>query len=110
MAAENVTVAERWIAAYYDRNLEDLRAVADPDIELRPAIGESSLLGEAPPNDPEARLAIVVEAIARQAVGIDALVWMIDIAGLSREQAVELMRWSAGALLRAALSDPGSAG
>jgi AcrR family transcriptional regulator len=132
-----------------------------------PEIAESSLLGESPPGDPEARLEIAAEAIARQAVaheaelramlrlsldpdapqhgdlpfrvgrrigwvadalsplrgqipdpelerlvlaiasavGIDALVWLTDIAGLSRPQAVEVMRWSARALLKAALAD-----
>jgi AcrR family transcriptional regulator len=130
-----------------------------------PSLSESSLLGESPPADPEARLEIVVEAITRQAVqhepalrnmlrlslepdparrvdlpfrtgrriiwvtdaleplrgrlpeaelerlvlaiaaavGIDALVWLTDIAGLSRKRAVEVMRWSARSLLRAAL-------
>ncbi|MDX6524946.1 MAG: hypothetical protein QOI43_457 [Gaiellales bacterium] len=132
-----------------------------------PEIAESSLLGEHPPPDPAARLEIVAEAMARQAVeheaelramlrisleptapkrgdlplrigrrivwvadalaplrgqlpepelqrlvlaiasavGIDALVWLTDIAGLSRPQAVELMRWSARTLLRATLAD-----
>jgi hypothetical protein len=36
-------------------------------------------------------------------VGIEALVWLTDIAGLSRQQAVEIMRWSARTLLRAAV-------
>jgi hypothetical protein len=40
----------------------------------------------------------------RSAIGIEALVWLTDIAGLSREQAVDSMRWSAQALLRAALA------
>ncbi len=44
----------------------------------------------------------------RPAVGIEALVWLTDIAGLSREQAVEQMRWSARALLRSALADDSS--
>lgn len=132
-----------------------------------PEIAESSLLGPDPPSDPAARLDIVAEAIARQAVeheaelramlrlslepdppkrgdrpfrvgrritwvadalaplrgrlpereldrlvlaiasavGIDALVWLTDIAGLSRPQAVELMRWSTRGLLQAALTD-----
>jgi AcrR family transcriptional regulator len=43
-----------------------------------------------------------VHAIAA-AVGIDSLVWLTDIAGLSRAEAVESMRWSARALLEAAL-------
>jgi AcrR family transcriptional regulator len=40
----------------------------------------------------------------RSAVGVEALVWLTDVAGLSREEAVGLMRWSAQALLRAALT------
>jgi AcrR family transcriptional regulator len=41
----------------------------------------------------------------RSATGIEALVWLTDVGGLSRRQAVKLMRWSAGAMLRAALAD-----
>jgi AcrR family transcriptional regulator len=41
----------------------------------------------------------------RSATGIEALVWMRDVAGLSQLDAVALMRWSADALLRAALTD-----
>jgi hypothetical protein len=37
-------------------------------------------------------------------VGIEALVWLTDIAGLPRQQAVEVMRWSARTLLRAAVA------
>lgn len=44
----------------------------------------------------------------RSAAGIEALVWLTDIAGLSRKEAVQLMRWSAGALLRCALADGGA--
>lgn len=131
-----------------------------------PSLGEASLLGEAPPDDPQERLEIVVDAITRQAVqhepelrnmlrlslepdpakrsdlpfrtgrriiwvgealeplgerlpqaelqrlvhaiaaavGIDALIWLTDIAGLSRDEAVDVMRWSARALLQAALT------
>lgn len=43
----------------------------------------------------------------RSAAGIEPLVWLTDIAGLSRDEAVKLMRWSAGALLRSALVDAG---
>jgi len=46
----------------------------------------------------------------RSAAGIEALVWLTDIAGLSRKEAVQLMRWSAGALLRSALAESGTAG
>jgi hypothetical protein len=48
------------------------------------------------------RLVIAV----RSAVGIEALAWLTDVAGLSRPEAVQLMRWSAQALMRAALGDP----
>jgi AcrR family transcriptional regulator len=40
----------------------------------------------------------------RSAVGIEALVWLTDIAGLSRDEAAVLMRWSARALLHSALT------
>ena len=46
----------------------------------------------------------------RSAAGIEALVWLTDIAGLSRREAVQLMRWSASALLRSALAGNGTAG
>jgi AcrR family transcriptional regulator len=47
------------------------------------------------------RLALAI----RSAAGIEALVWLTDIAGLSRKQATEVMRQSARALLRSALAD-----
>jgi len=47
------------------------------------------------------RLAVAI----RSAAGIEALVWLTDIAGLSRKQAVEVMRGSARARLRSALAD-----
>ena len=40
----------------------------------------------------------------RSATGIEALAWLTDVAGLSRGDAADLMRWSAQALLRAALT------
>src|ERR1700686_5538221 len=40
----------------------------------------------------------------RSVIGIEALAWLTDVGGLSRTQAVELMRWSARSLLDAALS------
>ena len=55
---------------------------------------------------PEADLRRLILAI-RSAAGIEALVWLTDIAGLSRGGAVKLMRWSTGALLRSALADSG---
>jgi AcrR family transcriptional regulator len=47
------------------------------------------------------RLALAI----RSATGIEALVWLTDVAGLSREEAMRTMRWSARALLRSALVD-----
>jgi AcrR family transcriptional regulator len=41
----------------------------------------------------------------RSAIGIEALVWLADVAGLDRPDAAALMSWSARAMLRAALSD-----
>lgn len=46
------------------------------------------------------RLAVAIRA----ATGIEALVWLTDIAGLSRDRATELMRWSARAMLREAMT------
>ena len=53
---------------------------------------------------PAAELRRLVLAI-RATLGIEALVWLTDIAGLSREDAVALMRSSARTLLRAAMAD-----
>ena len=53
---------------------------------------------------PEADFRRLVLAI-RSASGIEALVWLTDVAGLSRKQAVKVMRWSAGALLRSARAE-----
>jgi AcrR family transcriptional regulator len=47
------------------------------------------------------RLAVAI----RSAVGIEALVWLVDIAGLSRQDAAELMRWSAQSMLQRALRE-----
>jgi AcrR family transcriptional regulator len=49
----------------------------------------------------------LVRAI-RAAAGIEALVWLTDIAGISRQEAQELMRWSARSLLRQALAEANS--
>jgi AcrR family transcriptional regulator len=57
---------------------------------------------------PEPELRRLVLAI-RTAVGIEALVWLTDIAGLSREDATDVMRWSARALLHSALAERPSA-
>jgi AcrR family transcriptional regulator len=41
----------------------------------------------------------------RSATGIEARVWLTDIAGLSTEEATQLMRWSARAMYRSALEE-----
>jgi AcrR family transcriptional regulator len=46
------------------------------------------------------RLAVAI----RSATGIEALIWLTDIAGLTRDEATKLMRWSAHAMLRSALA------
>ena len=40
----------------------------------------------------------------RSAIGIEALVWLTDVGGLSRADAAASMRWSAQALLSAAVT------
>lgn len=47
------------------------------------------------------RLAVAIRA----ATGIESLVWLTDIAGLTREQYVDLAQWTARALLEFALKD-----
>ena len=47
------------------------------------------------------RLAVAI----RSATGIEALIWLTDVAGHSRAEATDLMRWSAQAMLAAALDD-----
>ncbi len=42
----------------------------------------------------------------RSATGIEALVWLTDVAGLSTQESLTLMRWSAQALLASALAGP----
>jgi hypothetical protein len=46
------------------------------------------------------RLALAI----RSATGIEAFVWLKDVAGLSRDDAADLMRWSARAMLRSAMA------
>lgn len=79
----------------------------EPELPLRQgrAIGwfKEALEGRVPLSDPELHALIVA---VRATTGIEALVWLVDIAGLSRPDARKLMRWSARALIDAALSDP----
>lgn len=68
-----------------------IRWIEDAFAPLRERLPESELH----------RLALAIRAT----IGIEALVWLTDIAGLSREEGVELMRASARTLVRAALSE-----
>lgn len=45
------------------------------------------------------RLVLAVRSVS----GIEALVWLTDVAGLSSAEAADLMRWSAASLLRSAM-------
>ena len=54
------------------------------------------------PQLPEAQVKRLVLAI-RSSCGIEALVWLVDVAGLSREDAVDIMKWSTRAMVRSAL-------
>lgn len=46
----------------------------------------------------------------RSVTGIEAFIWLVDVARLSREEATELQRWSARAMLQAAKRDPAALG
>jgi hypothetical protein len=54
---------------------------------------------------PQAQFNRLVLAVA-VATGIEAFVWLTDMAGLSRTQALKIMRFSAQTLLDAAAADP----
>lgn len=58
---------------------------------LAPSLGEDGVR----------RLALAVRAV----VGIEALVWLVDIARMTQDEAVEQMVWSAIALIRRAVTD-----
>jgi hypothetical protein len=58
---------------------------------------------------PKRELRRLVLAI-RATLGIEALVWLTDIGGLSRQEAAELMRSSARTLLQAALAEAATTG
>ena len=80
-------------SARADLPLRQGRAIAWIEEALEP-------LGDVVPPDARHRLAVAI----RSAVGIESLVWLTDVAGRDRAQAVELMRWSARAMLRDTLA------
>jgi hypothetical protein len=57
---------------------------------------------------PAGKLRRLVLAI-RATLGIEAMVWLTDVAGVSRQEAVDIMRSSARTLLRSAMADAGPA-
>lgn len=67
-----------------------IRWIEDALAPLRDELGEAELH----------RLTLAIRA----ACGIEALVWLTDVAGLPRDEAAELMLWSASSLLRATLA------
>jgi AcrR family transcriptional regulator len=69
------------------------RAIAWIEEALEPVRGRLS-------EDELHRLALAI----RSATGIEALVWLTDVGGLPRQEAVRLMRWTARSLLQAALT------
>jgi AcrR family transcriptional regulator len=79
-------------SARADLPLRQGRAIAWIDEALEP-------LGDRLTPEVRHQLAVAV----RSAVGIESLVWLTDVAGLDRTRAVDLMRWSAQAMLRATL-------
>jgi AcrR family transcriptional regulator len=54
------------------------------------------------PTDDFQRLIYAIAVV----IGIEAIIVLVDLAGLSRTEAVDVIRWSARALLRSALTDP----
>jgi AcrR family transcriptional regulator len=77
-----------------DSSLRRGRAIAWIEDALAPLVGQLS-------KQEVRKLTLAI----RSAAGIEALVWLTDVAHLSRGQAVEVMKWSAQALLRSALAD-----
>jgi AcrR family transcriptional regulator len=80
-------------------------AAAQPPLRQGRAIGwiEDALipLATTHPDIDRRQLAVAI----RSATGIEALVWLTDVAGLSRPEATATMRWSAHAMLRAAMEN-----
>jgi AcrR family transcriptional regulator len=81
-------------AAEHDMLLRKGRAIGWIEDALRPLRDELSA-------NERRRLVLAI----RSATGIEARVWLTDVAGLSSEEAIRLMRWSARALYRSALQE-----
>jgi AcrR family transcriptional regulator len=81
-------------AAEHDLPLRKGRAIGWIEEALHPLQGRVSA-------EELRRLVLAV----RSATGIEARVWLIDIAGLTGEEATELIRWTAWAIYRSALEE-----
>ena len=81
-------------AAEHDLPLRKGRAIGWIEEALQPLQGRLSA-------EELRRLVLAV----RSATGIEARVWLIDIAGLAGEEATELIRWTARAIYRSALEE-----
>ncbi|TCO60748.1 TetR/AcrR family transcriptional regulator [Actinocrispum wychmicini] len=88
-----------------------LRLSLEPGAEQPPMRGGRAIdwiedaiapLRETHPDVDVRQLAIAI----RSATGIESLIWLVDIAGLSRKRAAEVMRQSALAILHSALDGP----
>jgi AcrR family transcriptional regulator len=87
-----------------------LRLSLDPDVDpTAPVLRRGRVIGwlcdalaplaETHPGFDVRRLAVAIRA----ATGIEAFVWLVDVAGTTRDDAVQLLSWTGRALLRAAL-------
>ena len=111
LAAVRVLIDQLREAEHQQRTMLRLSLEADPaeraQLPLRQGRGIKWIEEALVPLQPEMsaaevhRLAIAI----RSATGIEAMVWLTDVAGLSSHDAVDLMRWSARAMLTAALAD-----
>jgi AcrR family transcriptional regulator len=115
-AADRVeSVVRRFLAMIVDSELQQRTMLR---LSLTPGVDQTALplrqgraigwISEAlaPLSDPLGadgvrRLAVAVRAVS----GIESLVWLVDVAGLDRAQALEQMVWSARALVRQAELD-----
>ncbi len=92
-----------------------LRLSLEPGAE-KPLLRQGRAIGWieqalAPLRDSHPRVDITRLAIAiRSATGIESLIWLTDVAGLTREQAAQTVRHTARALLDAAVAGQAAAG
>ncbi|GAB1514000.1 TetR/AcrR family transcriptional regulator [Actinophytocola sp. KF-1] len=104
VVTEQTTILRRWEPQLRAALRLSLEQETRPALRRGRAIGwfEDALapLAGTHPHVDRHRLAIAIRA----GCGIESWVWLVDVAGVSREEAVTLMRESAQALLTAALS------